>query len=83
MSAGNEMGFSSVDAAIAENLEGKGATLCPILNPEMQNVFLDLDEEPIADNADLINLADTNPNEKEQSEAMDVSSSDNKMSPHL
>ncbi|XP_035703085.1 uncharacterized protein LOC110842792 isoform X2 [Folsomia candida] len=39
---GNEMSFSSVDAAIAENLKSKGAIFCPILNPEIEEKFLDV-----------------------------------------
>lgn len=40
--SGNEMSFSSVDAAIAENLKSKGAIFCPILNPEIEEKFLDV-----------------------------------------
>lgn len=39
---GNEMNYESVDAAIAENLESKGNPFCPILNPDIQEKFIDL-----------------------------------------
>lgn len=40
--SGNEMRFGSVDAAVAENLESKGNTFCPILNPEMEVKLIDV-----------------------------------------
>lgn len=38
---GNEMGFSSVDAMIAENLEGKGHAFNPCLNATMKSAYID------------------------------------------
>ncbi|KAJ6638330.1 hypothetical protein Bhyg_11065 [Pseudolycoriella hygida] len=46
---GNEMRYGSVDAAIAENLESKGNTFCPILNPEMQVKLIDIRQRLIED----------------------------------
>lgn len=40
---GNEMGYMSVDAAIAENLQGKGNKFNPILNRKMKAEYLKLD----------------------------------------
>jgi len=39
---GNEMEFHSVDAAIAENLKTLGNGFSPSLNPDMEQIFLDL-----------------------------------------
>jgi hypothetical protein len=39
---GNEMGFSSVDGAIAENLRSKGNIFCPSLNKSIQTKFVEL-----------------------------------------
>lgn len=37
---GNEMGFSSVDAAIASNLKSKGNIFSPLLNPKITSTFV-------------------------------------------
>ena len=41
---GNEMQYGSVDAAIAENIEGKLDSFCPLLNSEMQIDIVSLGE---------------------------------------
>jgi len=38
------MGYSSVDAAIAQNLHNKGNQFSPILNQEMQIKFIKITE---------------------------------------
>lgn len=39
---GNEMGFSSVDGAIAENLKSKGHIFCPCINKIIEEKFVDI-----------------------------------------
>jgi len=39
---GNEMGFSSVDGAIAENLKSRGNIFCPCLNKNIQSKLIEL-----------------------------------------
>lgn len=45
------MRYGSVDAAIAENLLSKGNPFCPILNPEMEVNFIDLQTAQVTENA--------------------------------
>ena len=44
--AGNEMGYSSVDAAIAENIKSKAKKFSPIINTEMKEKFININLKP-------------------------------------
>lgn len=50
---GNEMGYQSVDAAIATNLEHQARDFSPVTNPVMQSHYLNMNDHSLAqDNAD-------------------------------
>lgn len=55
---GNEMDYGSVDAAIGENLESKGNPFCPILNPKMQEQFIDIQSSTKGDEENILQISE-------------------------
>ena len=58
---GNEMGYSSVDAAIAQNLKSKANKWSPVLNTKMSEEFIELTFFQTRDNKDITQIINEEP----------------------